>query len=189
MPAQTIWLARHAETHAKRLRVVIGRRDAALTGVGREQAARLAAALRRRGVNALYTSPLRHAAETAEIAGERLGLAPTPDTRLAETAKGRWEGRRLEEVKANEPELYASLRHDAARFRYPDGESLAEHQSRVVAALRDITTGPLPALVVCHDGTIRCALSLADPRGLAVWRSFTVPNATPIAFDVAWLPH
>jgi hypothetical protein len=41
--------------------------------------------------------------------------------------------------------------------------------------------------VVCHDGTIRCALALGHPDGLAAWRAFTVPNAEPIAFDEGWL--
>jgi probable phosphoglycerate mutase len=169
--------------------MVVGQQDTPLTQDGREQAARLAAVMRGRDVSALYTSPLRRAAETAEMVGERLGLAPASDERLAETRKGRWEGRRLDEVKAGEPELYAALRHDTARFRYPGGESLAEHRERVVAALRDVAAGPLPALVVCHSGTIRCALSLGDPRGLAAWRCFTVPNVTPMTFDVAWLPR
>lgn len=50
-------------------------------------------------------------------------------------------------------------------YRFPGGESLAEHRVRVAAALVTVRAGPLPALVVCHGGTIRAVGGLAGPRG------------------------
>ena len=189
MGADAILLARHGATEASGRGLVVGRRDIPLTATGREQALRLGELVRDRGLAAVYASDLRRAVETAELATRGLGLALRVDPRLAETDKGDWEGRLLEEVKRTERAAYDVLRHATASFRYPGGESLAEHVARVTAALGDVARGPLPALVVCHAGTVRCALALAHPDGLAAWRGFKVPNATPVAFDPACLPQ
>ena len=62
-------------------------------------------------------------------------------------------------------------------WRFPGGESLQEQQDRVLAALNDVeAAGELPALVVCHGGSIRVVLCSRDPRGLAAFHEFEVPN-------------
>jgi broad specificity phosphatase PhoE len=187
MAPGSILLARHGETDAKRQRMLLGRHELPLNAEGRRQAAELATAVAGDGLVRLYASPAGRAVETAAIVAARIGLEPILDERLAETAKGRWEGRLRAEVKAAEPELYGELRRAPERFRFPEGESLGEHQRRVRSALAEIAGGPLPALVICHDGTIRCALALGHPDGLAAWRELTVPNAQPLAFDERWL--
>ena len=187
MRSGRILLARHGETDAKRRRMLLGRHELPLNAEGRRQAAALAAEVSGHGLVRLYASPAGRAVETAAIVAARTGLRPILDDRLAETAKGRWEGRPRAAVKAAEPELYRELRSAPEGFRFPEGESLREHQRRARAALAEIAGGPLPALVVCHDGTIRCALALGHPAGLAAWREFSVPNAEVIAFDERWL--
>jgi probable phosphoglycerate mutase len=187
MAPPTILLARHGETDAKRRRMLLGRNEMPLNAEGRRQAAELGEAVAGHGIARLYASPMGRTVETAEIVGARIGLEPVLDERLIETDKGRWEGRLRADVRAAEPDLYRQLREHPERFGFPGGETLAEHQRRVLAALRDIARGPLPALVVCHDGTIRCALALGHPRGLGARGEFTVPNAQPIAFEPRWL--
>ena len=64
-----------------------------------------------------------------------------------------------------------------AEFRFPGGESLQDQQDRVTAALEEIhRTGTLPALVVCHGGSIRVMLCRRDPRGLNAFHEFKVPE-------------
>ena len=172
-----ILLARHGETddNASPPRVQ-GWIDTPLNDAGRAQAHALAAAVAPRGVRAVYSSHLARARETAAIVARELGLEVTEDERLAESHRGRWEGRLLEEIEAEDPELWAAWRLGGAEFRFPDGESLAEHADRVAAALADVRRGPLPALVVCHGGTIRCAFALTNPRGLDSFHELDVPN-------------
>ncbi len=68
-----------------------------------------------------------------------------------------------------------------AGFRFPGGESLQEQQDRVTAALEEIhAAGRLPALVVCHGGSIRVMLCRRDPRGLDAFHEFTVPNVAVV---------
>jgi broad specificity phosphatase PhoE len=183
MPPGRILLARHGETAASRRGLVLGRRELPLTGAGRRQAERRGAAVTGAGLVRLYASPSGRARETAAIVGARIGLEPVVEERLAETDKGRWEGRVRAEVKRDEPDAYRALGDAPHRFRYPGGEALHEHQPRVRAALADIARGPLPALLVCHVGTIRVALALGLEGGLAQAREISVPNAEPIAFN------
>jgi broad specificity phosphatase PhoE len=167
--------------------MLLGRRELPLTDKGRRQAERLGEELVGAGIVRVYASPMGRTMETARIVGTRIGLEPIVEERLIETHKGRWEGEIRAEVKKREPERYRVLRRTPHRFRYPGGEALHEHLSRVRAALEHIAGGPLPALVVCHDGTIRCALALGLDGDLAAAREITVPNAEPIPFDERWL--
>jgi probable phosphoglycerate mutase len=173
-----ILLARHGETdYNSPPPRVQGRTDVPLNDHGRRQARELARAAAAESPRALWSSQLARARETAAIVAAETGLEPRVDERLAESDRGSWEGRLLEEIEREEPELWAAWRRAGATFRFPDGESLAEHLERVSAALDEIGAGPLPALVVCHGGTIRCAFARSDPRGLDAFHELEVPNA------------
>jgi broad specificity phosphatase PhoE len=170
-----IWLARHGETDANAEGRVQGSIDEPLNDRGREQARALAQEAKRLGLKALYTSQLSRARETAEIVGAEVGLEPVVDERFAESWRGEWEGRLIADIKCEHPDAWArSLAVDPA-FRYPGGESLAEHSARVEAGLADVAAGPLPALVVCHGGTIRRVLAVRTPDSLT---DLAVPNGT-----------
>jgi broad specificity phosphatase PhoE len=176
-----ILLARHGETdHNVPPQRVQGSIDIPLNDRGREQAAELADAVRDRAVVALYSSHLARARETAAIVASGLGIEVVVDDRLAESHRGSWEGRLLEEIEREEPELWAAWRRGGDAFRFPGGESLREHADRVAAALADIRSAALPALAVCHGGTIRCAFALQHPRGLDAFHELDVPNARPM---------
>ena len=176
-----ILLARHGETdHNSPPQCVQGWIDIPLNDRGRDQARVLAGAVRDRGLAAVYSSHLVRARETADIVGAELGLEVVVDRRLAESNRGRWEGRLIEDIERDEPELWAAWRRGGGPFRFPGGESLQEHADRVSAALADVRSGALPALVVCHGGTIRCARALEHPRGLDAFHELEVPNAVPI---------
>jgi probable phosphoglycerate mutase len=187
MDLSGVLLARHGETddNVAPLRFQ-GFTDTPLNGTGRRQAGELAekvAGGRAAGepIASLWSSDLSRARETAETVGQRIGLSPTLDRRLREGCRGRWEGLLMEDVQRDEPELYAAWRRAGADFRFPDGESLLEQQQRVSAALQDIRGGPLPALVVCHGGSIRVMLCATDPRGLDAFHEFTVPNVAVVS--------
>jgi broad specificity phosphatase PhoE len=173
-----ILLARHGETDDNVPPVrVQGHRDVRLNDRGREQARALAAAAAVEEPRALWTSPLARARETAAIAAAALGLKARMDERLAESNRGDWEGRLLDEIRRDEPELWAAWRRAGDGFRFPGGESLAEHMARVSAAIDEVAAGELPALVICHGGTIRCAFARTEPRGLDAFHELDVPNA------------
>jgi broad specificity phosphatase PhoE len=173
-----ILLARHGETddNVPPARVQ-GWRDVPLNERGREQARALAAAAAATRPRTIWTSQLSRARETAEIVGAELGLEPLVDARLAESNRGEWEGRLIDEVRNSDPDLWAAWRRAGAGFRFPGGESLEEHLRRVSDAMDDVAAGEVPALVICHGGTIRCAFARTQPCGLDAFHELEVPNA------------
>jgi broad specificity phosphatase PhoE len=174
-----LFLARHGETDDNREPIrVQGFVDTPLNDTGRRQAAELAELVKPIGFESLWSSDLQRARETAEVVGARISLKPRLDPRFREANRGRWEGHRFIDIAREEPELYAAWLRAGESFRFPDGESLRDQQVRVDAALDDVrTAGELPALVVCHGGTIRVVLCERDPRGLDAFHDFEVPNA------------
>lgn len=172
-----ILLARHGETEWNRERRFQGQIDVPLSDRGREQARELAERVRGEDVVALYASPLVRARETAEIVGAALGLEPRLDDRFKETDVGSWGGRLKDDVEAEDADTWRRWQAAGEDWRFPGGESLAEQQRRVVAALVDVTQArELPALVVCHRGVVRCALAHTHRDGLETYHDWHVAN-------------
>lgn len=180
--SEAIWLARHGETDANAEGRVQGSLDPPLNERGREQARELAAEVEPLGIRALYSSQLRRARETAAIVAAATGLEPAVDRRFAESFRGEWEGRLIADIKGEDPEGWEGSLAIEPGFRFPGGESLEEHAERVEAALADVARGPLPALVVCHGGTIRRVLATRRPEELT---AASLPNGTLVRVDAA----
>jgi 2,3-bisphosphoglycerate-dependent phosphoglycerate mutase len=180
-----IVLVRHGETDYNREPVrVQGRLDVPLNDSGRAQAHviadQLATETGAEPFNALYCSELSRARETAQIIGAALGLQPHEDARFAESDRGDWEGRTWAEIRREDTDTYLAWRAAGPDFRFPEGESLAEQQQRVVAALEDLRLNGLPALVACHGGTIRVALCHTRGMGLEAFHDWDVPNGAVV---------
>jgi broad specificity phosphatase PhoE len=157
--AASIFLARHGRTAYNLERRFQGQQPIPLDDTGRAQAAELAELAAEHGFAALWCSPLLRARETADVVAARLDMEPREDARLMETDAGKWTDRLFSDVQAEAPEAFAAFVAGDAGFAFPGGESFAHQEERVAAALSDIETGPLPALVVCHGMVIRAALS------------------------------
>jgi broad specificity phosphatase PhoE len=171
-------LARHGQTddNLEPIRAQ-GFSDTPLNATGRRQAHALAERMAEEQIASLWASDLSRAAETARIVGQRICLESRLDRRLREGDRGDWEGKLFIDIQAEDPDGYAAWRRAGEEFRFPGGESLREQSDRVAAALADITrAGELPALVICHRGSIRAMLCRSDPRGLAAFHDYDVPN-------------
>jgi broad specificity phosphatase PhoE len=131
----------------------------------------------------LWCSPLLRARETADIVGRRIGLQPREDARLMETDAGDWTDRSFVEVRAEDPARFDAFAGADPSFAFPGGESFAEQDVRVNAALQEIEAGTLPALVVCHGMVIRAALTTR--AGHRSERFERVPNAALVPLDPA----
>ncbi|TMK42374.1 MAG: histidine phosphatase family protein [Actinobacteria bacterium] len=176
-----VFLARHGETDYNLHRRFQGWLAVPLNERGRRQALELAEEAAARNFRALWCSSLLRARQTADIVGERLGLEPHEDPRLAETDSGDWTDRDFAEVQAAEPERFAAFVGADPDFAFPGGESFAHQAERVGRALADIATGLRPALVICHGMVIRLALArLAVPGAGGAPRLPPVANAALI---------
>ncbi len=177
-----ILLARHGQTNDNLEPIrAQGFRDTPLNETGRRQAAALAERVADMGIISIWASDLSRARETAETVGRRLRLDVRFDARLREAYRGRWEGYRFVDIARTDPAGYAAWVRAGEGFRFPGGESLLEQQERVAATLEDVrVAGELPALVVCHRGSIRVILCLSHPRGLAAFHTIPVPNTAVV---------
>ncbi len=177
-----ILLARHGETNDNLEPIrVQGFRDTPLNDTGRRQAVALAERVSDLGVASIVASDLSRARETAEIVGRHIGVEVRLDARLREAHRGRWEGYTFVDIARTDPAGYAAWLRAGADFRFPGGESLLEQQERVAATVKDArATAQLPSLLVCHGGSIRVMLCLSDPRGLAAFHTFSVPNTAVV---------
>ena len=149
-----------------------------LNVVGRAQARAQGRALRGRGLELIVSSHLLRARQTAELIAAELGgdVQVISDPRLAETHRGDWEARTFREIMAEDPEGWRQYREQPESFRFPGGESLAEQQRRVLAALRDVAQGGRDALLVTHGGSIRLVRCFLDGRGIAAFHDMTLGN-------------
>jgi broad specificity phosphatase PhoE len=148
----TILLVRHGETDWNHQRRVQGHADRPLNATGRAQAEALADRLLDEPLDAIYSSDLLRAHETARIVARRKGLEVTTVPDLREKHFGTWEGLTDEEVRLRFPE--------ARTGHWGDGESAEQLSARVVAALRRIADGHRGQrlLVVAHGGPLHALL-------------------------------
>jgi broad specificity phosphatase PhoE len=170
-----IWLARHGQTAYNHARRFQGHLPVPLDETGRQQARALAREAAGREWGALWCSPLQRALETARIVGEAIGIEPRPDVRFAETDTGDWTDRPFDEVQAEDPTGFRGFIEADPDFAFPGGESFAQQSDRVQAGLADVRAGDLPALVICHRGVMRLALTHARGERLS---AIEVPNAS-----------
>ncbi len=153
--ATTIVLVRHGETDWNRDHRFQGHADIALNETGRAQVRVLAAELSGESFSIAYTSPLRRAAESAEILAAALGLEVRPCDALKEVHVGSWAGLTVPEVEGRFPD--GLRRWIESRAGWEGGETYDELGKRVLMGLRRIEEAHRDAtvLAVTHGGPIR----------------------------------
>ena len=175
----TVYLARHGESDWNAANRFQGHSDRPLTELGRKQAHALADLVAGERVEAIYSSSLERALETARIVGARTGLDVTTRDDLREVDTGSWSGLSRAEVKQRFPEGFE--RWVSGDAGWDDGESYEQMAARVLAALRDIAAAH-PAgrvLVVSHGGPIRAIQAAANGMDIHEYRRIrpVEPNA------------
>jgi len=157
-------------------------------------------------IDLIVSSHLVRCRETAEIIREELsgglkadgrtegssgrtdesgGAIPlTLDPRLAETFRGRWETRTFANIVATEPQEWCDYREHPENFRFPEGESLAEQQRRVLDAVRDAAleavTRNQTVAIVTHGGSIRLVRCFLEGLGIEAFHTMGVGNAVAV---------
>jgi broad specificity phosphatase PhoE len=156
--ARELFLLRHGETEGSLAHLYSGQADVPLTARGREQARVAGARLAEAGVDAILSSPLSRAAETADEIGAATGAAVRIDERLIEVDYGELEG--LDRARGEERfgEAFARWRSDPFRFPLPGMEPLEEALARASAATADALTGSRCPVLVGHQGILRLVL-------------------------------
>lgn len=152
--ATTLLLIRHGNTPTTG-KILPGRTSGLhLSEQGADQAERVAERLCAfDGIEAVYSSPLERAAETAAPTAKRLGLAPQYSELLLECDFGDWTGKELKHLyKLKE---WSEVQSSPSTFRFPNGESFTEMALRVSNFAERVRLE--------HPGGLVAAFSHADP--------------------------
>ena len=145
-----------------------------LSDRGRAQAERVAERLAGLPLDAVYSSPLERARETAEPAAATSGLAVHLNTGLIECDFGEWTGAALAEL-SGLPQ-WQSVQHTPSSFRFPGGESFQQMQARMVGALEALRRAHAGGVVVCfsHADPVKAALAHALGTHLDLFQRIVV---------------
>lgn len=173
-------IIRHGETAWNLDTRIQGHTDIPLNDKGLWQARRTGLALRDEGIDLIYSSDLRRAADTARAIAEACTVPLRFDTALRERHFGRFEGLTHDEISAQWPEEARRWRQRDPRYGPEGGEALEVFYARVVAAGRRLAfahPGQTVALVA-HGGVLDCFYRAATHVGLEAPRSWQIANAS-----------
>jgi probable phosphoglycerate mutase len=154
-------LVRHGENDWVKNGKLAGRTPGVhLNEKGQAQAQRLAQELADTPIAAIYASPLERAIETAEPLARAKGLEVRIHPGLNEIDFGQWTGNDLKDLR--QERQWKIVHNSPASFRFPEGESFAEAQARVVQTLKELSANyGEKDVVVCtaHSDLIRLAVA------------------------------
>ncbi len=181
-----IRLARHGESEGNFAGSLQGSRfDTPLSGRGRRQAEALAIRLAEEGIDAVWSSPMARARETAAIVAAPLGLSVSIDADLVEFDWGVWSGRPFDGVLEQEVStMRARWRAGETDLAPEGGESpagAALRAERFLARLRQ--TGARAPLVVAHGRLNRILMTLLLGRPLGRMDEIRQRNGSLSTFE------
>ena len=152
---------RHGETEGNASRLYVGQTESPLSAQGVAQAAALGERLKHISLDAVYSSDLSRAADTAAAVAGHHSLDPTFDERLRERHYGVLEGGGYEtEARERFSEVCDGLETASPAYAIPDGESAEQVRGRLSQFLNEIRakhTGET-VVAVAHGGVIRILL-------------------------------
>jgi len=193
-PLTTVVLIRHGRTHLTESKRISGRggEDPKLSELGRIDARMAAQAVAEIGksgpwsflspVSAIVSSPIQRTQDTANIIANEVGLPVSLNENIAEISFGDWDGSTNDEVKQKWPDEFAAWQ-GSWEIAPPNGESLAEFDSRVIKGLEEIVSANAgkTVAIISHVMPIRGIARRAIDGGLSAYWS---PQISPCSISI-----
>jgi len=174
---KTILLVRHGTTTFNETDHLQGRMDNPLNQRGRDESTRLAARLKGASIDAIFSSPLQRAVETATIVNDSHDLPLTLVPEFCEIDLGEWEGLNYSSVREQFPEIHRRWIHDPD-FSIPGGESFSTVCTRTQIGLeRILQDSRKHILITAHASVNRAILSNLLRLDPSAARHFRTDNA------------
>ncbi len=170
-----IILIRHGETRWNHLRRIQGgSTDTPLSATGKAQVNNLGKALKSEKIDAIYSSPLRRALDTANAIAKYHKLPVQIVPQLRELEVGELEGLNVEDLTNDFSHFLVHWNKGEGSEKLPGGESLADLQQRSWTIIQDIAARHKgTVIVVCHYFviiTIICSVLGLPPSGIKRFR-------------------
>jgi broad specificity phosphatase PhoE len=181
-----LWLVRHGQTDWNVKGRWQGQANPPLNSTGCEQAQALVNELADVKFEAIYSSDLQRAFETALAVARDKDLPVRVDLRLREINLGKWEGMLGTEIAQKYPILWAERENNPLDSRPPGGESVLDLVQRIIPAISDISGKHLWGSVLIVSHGLALAVFLCHIRGLPLQQAFgQIPeNVRPITVDI-----
>ena len=184
MDATYVMVVRHGETEWNTEGRRQGHLDSTLTAKGRAQAEALAQRFTPESCNAIYSSDLGRAYETAKVIAEKTGHDVVSDARLRERNLGIFQGLDGDEIRARYPTEYEEHRNGGADHAVPEGESFRQQTERNMRCLEELAkrhAGEI-IMVVTHGGVLSALFRHTLDISLDAPRRFSFKNASVNTF-------
>ena len=176
----TVHLVRHGQSEYNARGRVQGHTNSPLTPQGIDQAKAVGETLEGRDISAIYTSDLLRAHQTAREIGQMLDIEPRPIEGLREVSLGEWEGKEIEEIRANDPHSLEMWYSAPMKACIPGAEPLDVFRDRVLSSFRQLVEAhPRGEIVVVSHGGVLSVI-IADVLQMSLnslWR-FRLDNAS-----------
>lgn len=155
-----IIMIRHGFSVSNKLQFFTGNLDIELSDIGKEQAKLCGKYFKKEKIDAIYSSDLIRAYDTAVPISEATGLEIIKEKELREIRAGDWEGVPFNELEEKYPYEYGLWRRDIGKAICPNGESVKDFSRRIINIVTKlaeentgkticITTHATPIRVMC----------------------------------------
>jgi broad specificity phosphatase PhoE len=171
-------LVRHGETLWNRENRIQGHTDVELSDYGRMQVEKLALSMVKDKIDAIYSSPLKRAYDTAQAIARFHRLDIKVEGDLQELNHGDFESLTIQELKESHGDFVRQWFEDPASVVMPNGESLPQVQKRVWEVIRMIVDNSKNTLVVSHGMAIMTILCKVQGLSLSQGREMFVNMAS-----------
>lgn len=180
MAVQRAWIIRHGQTDWNVQHRWQGLEPTHLNAEGWLQARALADHLRDVALDAIYTSDLPRAYETASALAEGRAFSPQVDLRLRELNVGIFSGITHPELLARHPQEIQRWMTGDFDYVIPNGESRRELQTRALAAFEAIVSHPTyeQVAIVTHGGTLRVLVNYICAGDPLLEGKLEIPNTS-----------
>lgn len=159
----TIYVVRHGESLGNAAKTMLGHTDLDLSEHGRKQAMATAEHLKGVKIDAIYSSDLLRAYNTAIPHARLRGLEVVGVKELRELYVGKWEGKLVSEILEHDEKMFYEDWHGGfGTFTFPDGEGVMEGGHRfnnAVMSLAKKHPGEC-ILIAAHAAVIRAFWSI-----------------------------
>ena len=182
-----VYLLRHGETDWNSEQRIQGNTDISLNANGLNQARQAADYLTRFDIEAIYSSNLSRAYETASIIATKLQKPHFIDKELTEVNMGRWEGSRWDDIKIEYIDYLPKWLNNLENIPAPGGESYGQVQVRVVRAYKRIISKHREdsnILIVSHGIAIKTLIAYILGLSLNNLGNFELLNASISTIEI-----
>jgi len=158
----------------------MGQSDEDLNEHGCQQAQLLSSRLCDKNIDAIYSSPLLRAYNTAVSIGSFHNFDPTILTELTEIDVGDWQEMHRDEISHKWPDLWQLWRTQPWVVKFPNGERLNDVEKRVMPIFHKIAAENIDKqiVVVAHEVLLKLIIANILNASIKIYRRFEIDNAS-----------